>query len=113
MEARRVFIVGDTLFAETLGRMLAGSGAVEVAGSAPTPEAALLLLAGLCPDVVIVASTRDLSSATFARLLAAHPDLPIIRADLGTNDVRMITSQRVGARSSDLPAPIPPLSQHT
>jgi len=41
MDVRRVFIVGDSLFAETLAQTLAGVEAVEIAGSAPSAEAAL------------------------------------------------------------------------
>jgi DNA-binding NarL/FixJ family response regulator len=106
MDARTVFIIGDSLFAETLARTLATPGGVEVVGSAPTPEAALPLIKARCPDAVIVAGVGEVTPAAFAQLLASHPDLPLIRADLSASDVQVITSQRVGARSSDLLAAI-------
>ncbi len=106
MEARKILIVGDSLFTEALARMLAAADAVEVVGSAPTPEAALPLLAARCPDAVIVAGTGDASPAAFGQFLASHPDLPLIRADLTAADVQVITSRRIGARTSDLLAAI-------
>ncbi len=103
---RRVFIVGDSLFAEGIAQMLASSGAVEVINAAPTLEAALPLLEAEPPDAVIVAGIGEATIAIFGPILAAYPDLPIIHADLGADNVRVITSQRVGTRSSDLLAAI-------
>jgi hypothetical protein len=53
-----------------------------------------------------VADTGETDRLTFDRLLAAHPDLPIILADLSHDYVQVITSRRVGARRSDLLAAI-------
>lgn len=105
MEARKVLIVGDSLFAETLARTLANAD-VEVVASAPTPEAALPLLKAKGPDAIIVANTSEAPSAAFGHLLAACPDFPIIYADLSTNNIQAITSHRVGPRTSDLLAAI-------
>jgi hypothetical protein len=113
MEARKVFIIGDSLFAETLTSMLAASATVRLAGSAPTPEAALPLLKTCIPDAVIVAGVNEPSPSAFGQLLAAFPDLPIIHADLSASDVQVITSQRVGTRSSDLLAAITALPKRS
>jgi DNA-binding NarL/FixJ family response regulator len=102
----QVFVVGDSLFAETLSQMLASSGTVVIIGAASSPEEALPLMATARPDVVIVADTGENDRRTFDHLLAAHPDLPIIRADLSRDYVQVITSQLVGARRSDLLAAI-------
>lgn len=102
MDACRVFIVGDSLFAETLNQMLVNSGTVVVTGSAPTPEEALPLIQREAPDVVIVVDTGETSHTTFGPFLATLPELPIIRADLSHDDVQVITSRSVGARRSDL-----------
>jgi DNA-binding NarL/FixJ family response regulator len=109
MDGHRVFIVGGSLFAEILAQMLAtrsGAGAVNVIGAAPTLEAALPLLETNSPDAVIVTGSDETAPAIFGPLLAAFPDLPLIRADLGANQVQVITSQRVAACSSDLLAAI-------
>lgn len=114
MEARRVFIVGDSLFAETLAGMLA-SADVEVIASAPTPEATLAIIKTQCPDAVIVAnaSADETPPATFGQFLAAFPDLPIIYADLITDNVQVIKSQQVGPRSTDLLAAIAALPRRS
>jgi chemotaxis response regulator CheB len=109
----RVFILGDSLFAETLSEMLISSGTVVIIGSASSPEEALPLLATAQPDVVIVADTGETDRLTFDHLLAAHPDIPIIRADLRRDYVQVITSKLVGARRSDLLAAIAALPKRT
>ena len=109
MDMHRVFIVGDSLFAETLAQTLAGDASkdtIEVIGSAPTIEATLPLLKIKNPDAVIVTSPDKAATAIFDPILAAYPDLPIIHADPGADNVQVITSQRVGTRSSDLLAAI-------
>lgn len=102
MSRRRVFVVGDSLFAETLTQMLTDAGTVSVVGSAPTPEAALPLLATCRPDAMIVAGESDLAASAFGQVLTAHPDLPVICADLSTDSLQLITSRRIGTRPSDL-----------
>ena len=106
MQARRIFIIGDSLFAETLAGMLGHAGDVTVVGAVPTPEAAYPLIPGACPDAVIVAGIGDEPTHDMGHLLAAFPDLPVIRADLNADSVQVITSQRVSARPSDLLAAI-------
>ena len=104
MKARRVFIVGDSLFAETLTRTLraAGADAIEVIGSAPTPEAALPLLKTQPADAVIVAGIGQTPAETLSQFMSEQPDLAILCADLNTNEVEVISKRRVAARSDDL-----------
>ena len=110
---RRIFIIGDSLFAETLAGMLARAGGVSVIGASATPEAALPLLGRVCPDAVIVAGIGDDPAQDLGHLLAAFPDLPVIRADLNADSVQVITSQRVSARPSDLLAAIAALPKRS
>jgi chemotaxis response regulator CheB len=98
----RAVIVGDSLFAETLSQMLAASGKVVVVGTAPTPEEALPLLEAKLPDAVIVVDADEFSLLSFIPLLIADPHLPLIRADLNTNQVLIITSRQINARRDDL-----------
>ena len=102
MKSRRVCIVGDSLFAETLGQMLADAQAVEVVGYASTPEAALPVLEMQHPDAVIVAGVDQAPPAAVSQFLSVYPDLTIICTDLNTDEVRVISSQWVAARSDDL-----------
>ncbi len=105
-EAHRVFIVGDSLFAETLTQMLTGSETAAVVGVAPTIEQALPLLQTQTPDAVIVAGPDMGGPATVNPLLAANPDLSIICADLNADYWQGITSQRISAPRADLLAAI-------
>jgi len=106
MAARRILIIGDSLFAETLAGMLARAGDVSVVGTISSPEAALPLLEQTRPDAVIVAGIGDDPALGLGRLLAAFPDLPVICADLNADSVQVVTSHRVDARPSDLLAAI-------
>ncbi len=65
MELREVFVVGDSLFAETLLEVLGGSENVTVIGTAPTAEEALTLLESQFPDAMIVAVAEENVAATF------------------------------------------------
>lgn len=111
VETRRVFIVGDSLFAETLAQTLASAESVKVVGSAPTTEAALPQLRDLCPDAVIIVG--EASPAAFGPFLAAYPDTPLIRTDLKTSEAQIIISQNISARSSDLLAAIAALPKRS
>ena len=102
MKPRRVCIVGDSLFAETLGQMLADAQAVEVVGLAATPEAALSVLAMQHPDAVIIAGVCQAPPAAVSQFLSVCPDLTIVCTDLNADEVRVISSQWVAARSDDL-----------
>ncbi len=103
---RRVFIVGDSLFAETMAQLLGRSGALSVVGTAGDVPGALPLLAECQPDLVIVLSSGERDDLDLCPLLTDYPDLPIVRADLGANDLRIIRSQRLEARAADLLAAI-------
>ncbi len=104
MKTRRVLIVGDSLFAETLAGTLraANADAIEVIGSAPTPEAALPLLKTHPADAAIVAGIGQTPAETLSQFMSEQLDLAILTSDLSTHDVQVITQRRVAARSDDL-----------
>ncbi|MFN8491904.1 MAG: hypothetical protein U0350_30165 [Caldilineaceae bacterium] len=102
MDPHRVVIVGDSLFAETLTHMLTSSGAVVVIGVVATVAEVLPLLQVQRPDAVIVAETAAVDHSLLGPLMAMAPDLSIIRANLNSDYVQVITSQRIGARLADL-----------
>lgn len=106
MKIRRLFIVGDSLFAETLTQTLSRAASVRVIGSAPSPAEALPMLSNCPADAVIMAGENEMSTAAFGQLLAAYPDLPIICADLSLDSVQVITNHRIGTRASDLLAAV-------
>ncbi len=102
MDEYRAIIVGNSLFGETLNQMLADTGKVVIIGTSSTLEEAMSIIEDLYPDVVIAAYSSETSQEYLSPFLAKYPDLPIIRADLNQNYLQVITSQRVGARGSDL-----------
>ncbi len=104
MQPHRVFVVGISLFAETMAQILGDSPTVTVIGTAPTPEAALPTFKTEYPDAVIVTGPAETSQSTLGLLLTTNPDLPIIYADPNAEHMQVVTSQRVGARPSDLMA---------
>lgn len=106
MNLRKVIVVGDSLFAETLIELFSRSENVTVIATAPTPEEALPLLESQNPDAVIVAVADENVTATFAPILIANPNLPIIHTDINTNQVQVITNQSIDAHLSDLMAAI-------
>jgi DNA-binding NarL/FixJ family response regulator len=106
MKLRNVFVVGNSLFAETLVEVLGRSADVAVIGTAPTSEEALPLLESQTPDAVIVAVADKNVSNAFAPILIAKPNIPIIHTDINTNQVQVITNQSIDAHLSDLLAAI-------
>jgi len=101
MDQRRVFVVGDSLFADSLSNMLSGNG-IQVVGIAPTLRAALPLLESAPPEVVIVAEPVEIDELTVAALRGSSLEVPFIFTNLERGYMELITSQRICARSSDL-----------
>ncbi|MCB0116457.1 MAG: hypothetical protein KDD84_20305 [Caldilineaceae bacterium] len=101
----RAFIVGSSLFAETVERVLINPAeplAVLVVGRCCTLEDAIYRIPIDKPDVVIVASIEQSGSTLFGPLLTHFPDLPILHSDLNTDYVQVITSRSVHADRTDL-----------
>ena len=94
------------MFAETLTQTLSRAASIRIIGSAPSPVEALSLLPDCQTDAVIMAGENEMSTAAFGQLLAAFPDLPVICADLSQDSVQVVTSHRIGTRSSDLLAAV-------
>lgn len=101
MTLRRVLVIGNSLFAETLAQMLAHATGVVVVGTAPTLDTALPLIDSACPDVLILAACTSHSDG-ISNVLISYPHLPILWADLDTNEVQLITSRSISARREDL-----------
>jgi hypothetical protein len=101
----RAFIVGSSLFAETVERVLTSQAEpleVFVVGRCCTLEEAMQRIPIEKPDVVIVAGIEQSGSTIFGPLLARFPDLPILHSDLNTDYVQVITSRSVHADRTDL-----------
>lgn len=99
----RVFLIGNSLFTESLAQMLAEAENITVVGTAVLPALDETAVIQSCPHVIILANA---SSQLSTNLLTQFPDIPIINADLNQNYVQIITSRRVSARRTDLLAAI-------
>ena len=105
-----VFIIGDSLFTETLGQLLANTSDMKVVGTAPLLDLARTAVAKASPHVIIVAGTSDKTQDKFGPLLSIYPEIPLISVDLSRDYVQVITSRRVGTRRDDLLTAIRALS---
>lgn len=103
MREPRVFIIGQSLFAESLTQLLSSTADVSVAGHSPTVVDAMPTFNPEAVDVVILASTiAEPIADDVDVLLAAAPHVAIISTNLDENTVQIITRQQVDARLSDL-----------
>jgi hypothetical protein len=99
METHLVFVIGESMFAETLAQMLACCPDLRVCGSAPTYQAARSQILADQPDVILVASVHSSPNASLTRFISQHPGTTLIYADLCTNFIQVITSQSIIMRS--------------
>lgn len=106
----RAFIIGDSLFTDTLTQTLRSSEAVTICGTAATTSEAETAVPLTNPDVIIIAPAGHPPQDVYAPLLATFPDLPVICADLSQDDILVITSHRISARRKDLLAAIQAVS---
>lgn len=100
-ENSRIFLIGDSLFTETLAQMLTNAVQVQVVGTAVFPALDETAVTQSQPHMIIVAGTGQHQDIT-TTLLNQFPDIPIIKADLNQDYVQIITSRRVNARRTDL-----------
>jgi hypothetical protein len=110
-ETCRVFLIGDSLFVETLAPLLADESWVTVTGTAVSPQDAIATITTDLPHLIILAYTGTAHAGSQPAhspdpLLDHYPDIPIICADLNHDYVQVITSRRVSARRADLLAAI-------
>lgn len=112
-EKCRIFLVGHTLFTESLGQILADTENIQVVGTAVSPALAVTAVSQTSPHIIIVANTSEQTQTNLQPLLALLPAIPIIHADMNQDYVQIITSRRVSARRTDLLAAINELSTRT
>jgi hypothetical protein len=98
---RRVILVGNSLFAETLQHLFGESAEVEVVDYVASVEQALSSIAAHSPDALIIADNSDayLSAELF---LPMHCGLSILYASLDGDQVKVFSSRRIKASQSEL-----------
>ncbi|HHY57589.1 MAG TPA: hypothetical protein GYA08_19360 [Chloroflexi bacterium] len=98
----KALMIGDSLFGEAVAQLLRQHSEVVVVCVTATVASALAEIPNCQPDLLIVLN----DACDLCPLLTAYPDLPILRADLNADDLHLIRSQRIGARTEDLLAAI-------
>ena len=102
MSAHRVFLVGDSLFSDTLSRLLGRYEQIEILGSAPNAKAITFESLPDLPDVFILAGDEDRFPPELGLLVEKFPNTPLICAELKQSALRVFTSQQYQARAEDL-----------
>lgn len=103
MNLSKVFIVGDSLYATGINRVLEDSAQVRVIGRATSLFAAMSMLKTITPDVIIVAGTLEEETISLVgAFITVYSHVPILRTDLGTNKLQLIASQYLDASAFDL-----------
>ena len=101
MEKRRIFIAGDTLFAEMLVSMLAENPGIEIVGVSPDLSNIQPLMNTCTPDALLYTRKAVESDSAFAQFLTHNPELPVLCADLSTNAIQIIYSRHLSIHSSN------------
>jgi len=106
MSKKRVLLFSaQQLLGESIEQTLRGVADVEIAGHWPVDDQVMQRLASAEPDVVIFtdeAATRDSLSCLMPAIMEQYPELHVFRVSLERNQVQILTSQLVPARSANL-----------
>ena len=94
------------MFADTIIQTLGDQEGMLVTGCAASVAAALDLMEGDPPDVVVYVDTHGGAGETLCALTARYPELAFIKADLTSSQLRLITSKCIRASSDELVAAI-------
>ena len=102
MEGMRLFIVGNTLFAENVAQMLLVCGMIEQIERFEALSDAILPIENSPPDVLILADVDTDNFQGDIPFLPICPDIPVICIDHQSTFMKLITTRLVNARLHDL-----------
>ncbi len=102
MDKRRVFLIGNSLLTNGIGRILEDDPRITVLGSAATVDEALPVMADLYIEAIIIMGTDDQTMMRICPVLAQHPGVPILLAEISQNQVQLITCQNIEAKPGEL-----------
>lgn len=106
LNERSVFILGNSLLTNGIMRMLQESPQFTVLGCAELVEEAFEIIGDHIPDAFIVMGIDDQTTIRICPVLARYPDVPILRADISQDHIRLVTSEKIEATPSELLAAI-------
>jgi len=102
---RVLLICSPHLFGESIERILRSEVDVEVIGPWPLGPRVCRRIIKVTPDVVLIVAEDSQSEASVnltSAIMEAYPELPIIRAGLTENVVRVHSTHILPARGTDL-----------
>jgi DNA-binding NarL/FixJ family response regulator len=107
MPSHRVMLICSRhLFGESMETILRAADGVELIGPWDMNEDVCARIGEVQPDVVVVVADEDIRGEESTRLTAAiieqYPELPVIRANLSENVVRIFSTHILPARGTDL-----------
>lgn len=106
MNKHCVLILGDSLLADGIARMLSSDQHVQVAGIASNAQEALATLARSVVDALIVIGTSGELTSRYLPVLTRYPNLPILHGDVSTTTIHVIIRRSIEARLDQLLAAI-------
>ena len=102
MEGIRIFLVGNTLFAENVAQMLHACEVIEQIERFDELSDAMLPIENSPPDVLILADIDTVNLQGTTPFLPICPDIPVICTDHQSTFMKLITTRLVNARLPDL-----------
>lgn len=102
MDGIRVFLVGNTLFAESVARMLQASGAFNVVERFETLPIAIAPIQISPPDVLILADVDTAASKGDTPFLPIFQDIPLICIDSDSTFMKLITTKHITSSLNNL-----------
>jgi hypothetical protein len=102
MDGIRVFLVGNTLFAESVARLLQASGAFCAVERFETLPVAVAPIQLSPPDVLILADVNITTFRGDTPFLPICPDIPVICTDSDSTYLKLITTTYITASLSNL-----------
>lgn len=102
MIPQRVLVVGNQLFANALTHLLAEDANLLIVDCVPSIQECFPILDSQGVDTLIIAQSLMPDDDSVCYLLSEFPDKTIIKAHLESNQMEVITRQRINARPQEL-----------
>lgn len=102
MNPQRVLIVGNQLFANALSYLLAEDSSIIVIDCISSIQECVRVIDNQSVDTLIIAQSLMPEENSLCEVFNTFPNKTIIKAHIENNQIEVITSQRIQARSQDL-----------
>lgn len=102
MIPQRVLVVGNQLFANALSHLLATDANILIVDCVSSIQDCMQVLQSQGVDTLIIAQSLMADEDAACYLMSEFPGKTIIKAHLESNEMEVITNQRIEARPKDL-----------